>query len=77
MFTMNCCAHYPEDKLDHLRTYLGHASRFFLERTYDDTVIRTATPERMLHLEQAMANDGHLAELSRQRRLEMAEPSRG
>ncbi len=77
MFTMNCCAHYPADKLDHLQTYLGHASRFFLERTYDDTIIRTATPERMVHLEQVLANDGHLPELSRQRRLEMAEPSRG
>lgn len=77
MFTMNCCQRYPEDKLDHLRTYLGHASRFFLERTYADAILRTATPERMVHLEQAMANDGHLPELSRQRRLEMAEPSRG
>jgi ectoine hydroxylase-related dioxygenase (phytanoyl-CoA dioxygenase family) len=77
MFTMNCCARYPEDKLDHLRAYLGQASRFFLERTYDETVLRTASPERMLHLEQVLANDGHLAELSRQRRLEMTEPSRG
>ncbi|MCC7360268.1 MAG: phytanoyl-CoA dioxygenase family protein [Anaerolineales bacterium] len=77
MFTMNCCQRYPEDKLDHLREYLGHASRFFLERTYADAVLRTATPERMVHLEQVMANDGHLPELSRRRRLEMAEPSRG
>ena len=77
MFTMNCCQRYPEDKLDHLREYLGHASRFFLERTYADAVLRTATPERMVHLEQVMANDGHLPELSRQRRAEMAEPSRG
>lgn len=77
MFTMNCCQRYPEDKLDHLRAYLGHASRFFLEHTYDDTIIRTATLERMVHLEQAMANDGHLPELSRLRRLEMAEPARG
>jgi hypothetical protein len=31
----------------------------------------------MVHLEQCLANDGHLAELSRQRREEMAEPARG
>jgi hypothetical protein len=31
----------------------------------------------MIHLEQVIANDGHLAALSRQRRAEMAEPARG
>jgi ectoine hydroxylase-related dioxygenase (phytanoyl-CoA dioxygenase family) len=77
MFTMNCCQRYPDDKLDYLRDYLGGASRFFIERTYDDTIVRTASPERMVHLEQVMANDGHLAELSRKRRAEMPEPSRG
>jgi hypothetical protein len=39
--------------------------------------VRTASPERRVHLEQVLANDGHLAELSRKRRLEMAEPARG
>jgi ectoine hydroxylase-related dioxygenase (phytanoyl-CoA dioxygenase family) len=77
MFTMNCCQRYPEDKLDNLREYLGHASRFWVERTYDDTIVRTASPARMVHLEQVMANDGHLAELSRQRRLADPEPARG
>jgi ectoine hydroxylase-related dioxygenase (phytanoyl-CoA dioxygenase family) len=77
MFTMNCCAHYPDDKLPELREYIGHASRFFLERAYDDTIVRTATPERMVHLEQVLANDFGLAELSRKRRQEMPEPARG
>jgi hypothetical protein len=40
-------------------------------------MIRTAGSERMVHLEQMLANDGHLAELSRRKRAEMAEPSRG
>jgi hypothetical protein len=31
----------------------------------------------MRHLEQVMANDGHLAELSRKARETMAEPARG
>jgi hypothetical protein len=31
----------------------------------------------MLHLEQALANQDHLADISRQSRQEMAEPSRG
>ena len=40
-------------------------------------MIRTAGPERMVHLEQMLANDGHLAELSRRKRAEMTERSRG
>lgn len=77
MFTMNCCQRYPEDKLADLREYIGHGSRFFIERSYDETIVRTASPERLVHLEQVLANDGHLAELSRKRRAEMAEPARG
>ena len=39
-------------------------------------MVRTAGPERMVHLEQILANDGHLAELSRRQRAETTEPSR-
>src|SRR5258707_12983336 len=46
MFTMNCCQRYPDDKLDVLREYISSASRFWIERAYDDTVVRTASPER-------------------------------
>ncbi len=77
MFTMNCCQRYPESKLPDLRDYIGGGSRFFIERAYDNTIVRTANPERMVHLEQVLANDGHLAELSRKRRIEMSEPARG
>jgi hypothetical protein len=77
MFTMNCCQRYPEDKLADFREYIAGGSRFFIERAYHEVIVRTATPERMVHLEQVLANDGHLAELSRQRRQEMAEPARG
>ena len=77
MFTMNCCQRYPEAKLAELRDYVASGSRFFIERAYDDSIVRTASPERMVHLEQVLANDGQLAELSRKRREEMAEPSRG
>jgi ectoine hydroxylase-related dioxygenase (phytanoyl-CoA dioxygenase family) len=77
MFTMNCCQRYPDAKLDVLREYISSASRFWIERAYDDTVVRTAGPERRVHLEQVLANDSHLAELSRKRRAAEAEPSRG
>lgn len=77
MFTMNICERYPDTKLNHLQDYIGGGARFWIERAYDETIIRTANQDRMVHLEQVRANDGHLAELSRQKRLEMSEPARG
>ena len=40
-------------------------------------MMATAGAGRLVHLEQGMANDGHLAELAAKARGEMAEPSRG
>lgn len=77
MFTMNLCQRYPEDRLDDLRKYLAGGARFWIDRCYGETMVRTAGPDRRRHLEQVMANDGHLAELSRKARETMAEPSRG
>ena len=77
MFTMNLCQRYPQDRLDDLRAYLSGLARFWAERGYGEKMVATAGPERMRHLEQVWANDGHLAELSRQAREKMAEPSRG
>ena len=77
MFTMNCCQRYPEAKLEDLRKYIGGGARFMIDRSYDNTIVRTASPERMVHLEQVLANDGHLAELSRKAREERPEPARG
>ena len=76
MFTINCHAHYPEERLDGLRERIGSFARFWLDRVYGEAMVRTAGPERMVHLEQILANDGHLAELSRRQRAEMTEPSR-
>ena len=76
-FNHNCHTRYSEDRLDELREYIGHSARFWIERVYGEAMIRTAGPERMVHLEQMLANDGHLAELSRRRRAEMTERSRG
>jgi ectoine hydroxylase-related dioxygenase (phytanoyl-CoA dioxygenase family) len=77
MFTMNCSQRYPADKLQALRDYMAGGARFWVEHAYGDVMVRTANPARIVHLEQCLANDGHLAELSRKRRLEMAEPARG
>jgi hypothetical protein len=77
MFTMNLCQRYPEHRIEDLRNYVSGGSRFWLEEAYGKAMIRTASPERMRHLEQVMANDDHLPELSRQARERMSEPSRG
>lgn len=77
MFTINLCQRYPESRLQDLRNYLNGFARFWVDRAYSETMIQTAGSERMRHLEQVMANDGHIAELSRQAREKMAEPSRG
>ncbi len=77
MFTMNLCQHYPDELLPELRSTIGGSARFWIERVYGEKMISTAGPERMRHLEQVMANDGHLAQLSRESREKMAEPSRG
>ena len=77
MFTMNFSCRYPEDRLEELRTVLGSEARFWIDRIHGEEMIRTAGPERMVHLEQVRANDKHLADLTRELKKTMAEPSRG
>lgn len=77
MFTMNLCQRYPEARIQELRDYISNVSRFWVERAFGDIMMNTAGPERRRHLEQVMANDGHIAELSRKARASMTEPSRG
>jgi hypothetical protein len=77
MFTINLCQRYPDDRLEALRARISAFARYWIDRMYGEKMIRTAGPERMRHLEQCLANDGHLSELTRQAREKMTEPSRG
>ena len=77
MFTLNFEERYAEENLDQLREAMAVETRFWIERNYGETIVQTASPRRMTHLEQRLANDGHMAELARQKREEMEEPSRG
>lgn len=78
MFTLNLCRRAQNDaELQELKDYIGAHGRFWLDHLHSDIMRRTATPGRLRHLEQVMANEGHLAELSRHARETMAEPSRG
>jgi Phytanoyl-CoA dioxygenase (PhyH) len=77
MFTINLCQRYPEAKIGELRQYISGAARFWIDEAYGPAMLRTANPGRLRHMEQVMANDDELPELSRQARETMAEPSRG
>jgi ectoine hydroxylase-related dioxygenase (phytanoyl-CoA dioxygenase family) len=77
MFTINLCQRYPVALLPELQETIAGAARFWIDRAYGEAMVKTAGPERMRHLEQVMANDGHLAALSRKAKETMAEPARG
>ncbi len=77
MFTINFSQRYRDEDLELLRSAIAGESRFWIDRLYREELVQSAGPERRRHLEQGLANDYHLAELSRQARERMAEPSRG
>ncbi len=77
MFTMNFSERYPDDKLQELRDSLANEARFWIDRIHGEAMIRTASPERMLHLEQVRENDTHLGDIARELRKSMKEPARG
>jgi len=77
MFTINCSPRHTDDQLPILRDEISAFARFWVDSVYGEAMLRNASPQRMLHLEQALANQDHLADISRQSRQEMTEPSRG
>ena len=77
MFTLNFEERFADEDVETLKERMASETRFWIERNYGDVMVNTAGPHRMVHLEQRMANDGHMAELARKARAEMAEPSRG
>ncbi|MEZ4860730.1 MAG: phytanoyl-CoA dioxygenase family protein [Caldilineaceae bacterium] len=77
MFTINCTAHYREAELPLLHNEIAAFARFWVDSVYGEAMVRTATPQRMAHLAQPLAHQGHLAAAVRQAKLTMQEPSRG
>mgnify|MGYP001211126832 CR=1 FL=1 len=76
MFTMNMEQRYADGDIDQLKDSIADGARFWVNRAYGDVMINTADDSRMVHLEQRLSNDSHLAELSRKAREQMDEPSR-
>lgn len=60
MFTINFSERYGDEDLPMLRDDISGLVRFWAEHAYGDAMIDTATARRMRHLEQQLANDGHL-----------------
>lgn len=77
MMTMNFENRYAEEDLPKLREKIGGMARHWADRSYLDVMVDTAGPGRMRHLEQRLANDGHLAALAAKAHEEMDEPPRG
>ena len=69
MFTINLQQRFSDKDLPSLRENIasmantkGGAHRFGALRAYGNIMIKTASPERMVHLEQRLANDALLQE---------------
>ena len=77
MMTMNFEQRYAEEDLPGLREKIAGMARHWVDSSYGEVMVRTAGPGRMRHLEQRMANDSHLAELTAKAREEMPESARG
>lgn len=75
MFTVNMQERVGEKDLGVLRESIavmagtkGGTMRFGAERAYGETMLRTAGPQRMRHLEQRLVNDGPLKEMVKELR---------
>lgn len=77
MFTLNFEERHNDEDIPELKERMASETRFWIERNYGEVMMKTAGPKRMVHLQQRMNNDGHMAELARKAREEMGEPSRG
>jgi hypothetical protein len=77
MFTINCTARYKEDETQLLRNEVSGLARFWIDSVYGEAMLKSAGPQRMVHLQQALGEQGHLVEEVRKAKLTMKEPSRG
>ena len=77
MFTINCTARYAESELPLLRNEVAGFARFWPDNVYGAAMLRTATPQRQVHLEQGLSQNDHLAEEVVKAKATMKEPSRG
>ena len=75
MFTMNFSERYPDHLIGDLKNDLSGQARFFIDRMHGPAMIKTATPERMHHLEQVRENDTHMADVVKELKKTMKKPA--
>jgi hypothetical protein len=77
MFTINCTARYKNNEIPLLRNEISAFARFWVDSVYGETMLRMASPQRMVHLQQPLSQQDHLVEEVRKAKMTMTEPSRG
>jgi hypothetical protein len=77
MFTINYAPRHTPEQIPLLQEEISAFARFWIDSVYGEAMLRSAGPSRRVHLEQALAHQYHLPELTRQARARMKEPSRG
>jgi hypothetical protein len=78
MFTLNLCSRaQTETEINELKSYIAVHDRFWLDSMYGETMVSTASPDRLVHLEQVLENQGHLPGLSKLARETMSAPANG
>ncbi|MEM7131016.1 MAG: phytanoyl-CoA dioxygenase family protein [Chloroflexota bacterium] len=77
MFTINCTARYGPNEIPLLRNEISAFARFWVDSLYGDAMMRTAGPERMVHMAQPLEYEDHLAAEVEKSKTAMSEPSRG
>ena len=76
MFTLNTTARFADADLPYLRNEVTGFARFWVDSVYGPAMVK-GPGSRMVHLKQALDNQGHLAEEVRKAKATMKEPSRG
>lgn len=64
MFTINCCERGVGAKLSAMKQGISDHAKYGMEQMYSETMVATAGPGRMVHLEQVLANQGHMPEVA-------------
>ena len=75
MFTMNFSERYPEHEISNLKDLLSREARFFIDRMHGPAMIKTATSERMHHLQQVRENDTHMGNIVKELKKSNKTPS--
>jgi ectoine hydroxylase-related dioxygenase (phytanoyl-CoA dioxygenase family) len=77
MFTINATRHFAEADVQLLRNEVGALARFWPDSVYGEAMMRTAGPERLVHMQQALSQADYLAHEVVKAKATMSEPARG